>query len=77
MSTRGLYTDDEEFIFDAQRPVVLTGIANMCERDDLRDRALILTLPAIPEHGQAGRGGPLGRVPRACARRCWVRFWMP
>ena len=49
MRTRGLYTDDEEIIFDAQRPVILTGIANLCERDDLRDRALVLTLSEIPE----------------------------
>jgi hypothetical protein len=30
-------------------PVILTGITSLCERDDLRDRALILTLREIPE----------------------------
>ncbi|HEY7308241.1 MAG TPA: hypothetical protein VH643_02655 [Gemmataceae bacterium] len=49
-STRQLYTDDEEMIFDAQRPVILTSIEDVTTRGDLLERSLILSLPPIPEH---------------------------
>lgn len=52
MSTRELYTNEDEIVFDAQRPVILTGIANLCERDDLRDRAIGLTLREIPDEAR-------------------------
>jgi len=48
MSKRQLYTDSEEVIFDGTRPVVLNGIEEIATRSDLMDRAVILTLPAIP-----------------------------
>ncbi len=48
-STRELYSDAEEVIFTAQRPVILNGIEELTNRDDLRDRALIVTLPSIPD----------------------------
>lgn len=48
-STRQLYSDDEEIIFDAQRPLVLTSIGDVCTRGDLLERSLILSLPPIPE----------------------------
>jgi hypothetical protein len=48
-STRKLYTDDEETIFDAKRPAILTGIEDLATRGDLLDRALIIDLPRIPE----------------------------
>jgi hypothetical protein len=47
-STRLLYTDSEEQIFEAMRPVILNGIDHLPERADLADRALVLTLPHIP-----------------------------
>ncbi len=47
--TRQLYTDDDEMLFDAMRPVALTCIDNVVVRGDLTDRAVFLTLPAIPE----------------------------
>jgi len=46
-STRELYTDSDEVIFDAMRPVILNGIDQLAERADLADRALILQLPRI------------------------------
>ena len=49
MGTRELYTDDEEKIFDGQRPSVLNGIEDVATRPDLVDRAVILELLAIPE----------------------------
>jgi hypothetical protein len=48
-STRELYTDSEEVLFDAQRPAILNGIEELASRGDLLDRALILYLPSIPE----------------------------
>jgi hypothetical protein len=48
-ATRELYTDAEEAIFAAQRPIVLNGIEEVATRGDLLDRALILYLPTIPE----------------------------
>lgn len=47
--TRELYTDSDEVIFDAQRPVVLTGITEVATRSDLLDRSLLITLPNIAE----------------------------
>ncbi len=48
-STRELYTDSEEVLFDAQRPAILNGIEELASRGDLLDRALILYLPSIAE----------------------------
>ncbi len=48
LATRALYTDEDEFIFEAQRPVILNGIEEIATRGDLLDRAMILYLPAIP-----------------------------
>ena len=42
-----LYTDQEEVIFEATKPVVLTGITSIVTRGDLLDRAIVLTLPVI------------------------------
>ncbi len=47
-STRELYTDGEEEIFDAKRPVLINGIGEVAERSDLLDRAIRITLPTIP-----------------------------
>ncbi len=46
-STRTLYTDDEEKIFDGQRPIVLNGIEELATRTDLLDRSVLLDLPVI------------------------------
>ena len=48
-STRALYTDDEETLFDAMRPIILNGIEDVVGRPDLADRAVFLTLAPIPE----------------------------
>jgi len=49
-ATRELYTDADETIFDAKRPVMINGIGDIADRSDLIDRAVRLTLPTIPEH---------------------------
>jgi hypothetical protein len=48
-STRALYSDDEETIFDTKRPVMLNCIDNVIRRHDLADRAIIVNLAVIPE----------------------------
>jgi hypothetical protein len=48
-SARELYTDSEEVLFDATRPQLFNGITEVATRPDLLDRALIVTLPPIPE----------------------------
>jgi hypothetical protein len=48
-AVRQLYTDSDEMLFDATRPVVLNGIEDIVTRPDLADRALFLTLEPIPE----------------------------
>jgi hypothetical protein len=44
---RRLYTNAEEAVFDAQRPILLNGIPDLAWRGDVADRAVILWLPAI------------------------------
>ena len=48
-STRKLYRDDEEMIFEAMRPLILTGIEEVATRGDLLDRSLLVSLPTIAE----------------------------
>ncbi len=48
-ATRELYTDADEVLFDAQRPVIINGIEELVTRGDLIDRAIILYLPDIDE----------------------------
>jgi putative DNA primase/helicase len=45
--TRALYRDDEERVFEQQRPVILNGIDAVATRQDLLDRAIVLTLPRL------------------------------
>ena len=59
LATRALYTDSDEVLFDATRPVLMTGIEELATRGDLLDRALVLYLPTIPER----------------ARRTEAEFW--
>lgn len=49
-STRELYSDSEEVIFDATRPLLLTGIDRIASRHDLLNRSITITLPFIPEY---------------------------
>lgn len=51
-ATRELFSDADEMIFAAQRPLILNGIEEVAVRPDLLDRSIILTLPTIPETGR-------------------------
>lgn len=46
-STRQLFTDREQTIFGAMRPVVLNGISDVATADDLVQRSLIVRLPTL------------------------------
>lgn len=48
-STRKLHTDNEEAVFEAQRPIILNGISLLSERADLAERALTIHLRTIPD----------------------------
>jgi hypothetical protein len=48
-AVRQLYSDQDEVLFDAARPLILNGIEDMVTRPDLADRAIFLNLRAIPE----------------------------
>ena len=61
-AVRALYTDTDEVIFDAARPMMLNGIEEIITRPDLADRAVFLILEAIPPGG------------RRLERDLWVAF---
>jgi hypothetical protein len=48
-AVRQLYTDDDEVLFEAARPILLNGIEEVISRPDLGDRAIFLTLTPIGE----------------------------
>jgi hypothetical protein len=48
-STRALYTDNDEVIFDGQRPIALTSITDVASRSDLADRLVIVRLELISD----------------------------
>ncbi len=48
-ATRKYYTNGEEVLFSARRPILLNGITNIASRGDLRERSIILELPHIPK----------------------------
>ena len=51
-ATRELHSDSEEILFNAQRPIILNGIDDIATNADLADRALLVTLPPIPEENR-------------------------
>ena len=48
-TTRALYTDDEEAIFEGARPIILNGIPDFAARPDFSDRTILLRLPPISD----------------------------
>jgi hypothetical protein len=48
-ATRQLYTDTDEVLLDAVRPIILTGIEDVATRGDLADRSMPVQLDPIPE----------------------------
>src|SRR5207253_3622896 len=48
-AVRELYTDDEEMLFEAARPLLVNGIEDVITRPDLADRGIFLMLAPIGE----------------------------
>jgi hypothetical protein len=48
-STRELYSDGDEALFDVIRPALLTGITDVVTNSDLLDRVVTIDLPRIPD----------------------------
>jgi hypothetical protein len=51
-ATRALRTDADEALFTVEKPVMITSVGEVISRSDLADRAVIVTLDAIPEHAR-------------------------
>lgn len=49
LSTRKLYSDADEALFNIMRPVLINGIDELATRPDLLDRSLVITCQNIPE----------------------------
>jgi putative DNA primase/helicase len=47
LATKQLYSDMDEMVFEAQRPIILNGIPFLAERPDLAERALIVRCKTI------------------------------
>ena len=54
LSKRALFTDEDEIVIDAIRPVIITSIGEVATRGDLLDRALLVELPIIDEKQRLG-----------------------
>lgn len=48
-STRKLYTDSDERIFDVCRPVIINSIGEVITRPDLLERSIVIGIPIIPK----------------------------
>ena len=48
-ATRALYTNDEEVVIEASRPVILTGIENPSVRGDLAERSITIRLAPLAD----------------------------
>lgn len=66
LSTRALYTDEDEHVIEAVRPCILNGISNVITRGDLQDRAIPITMPVIPEKARRSEED---------LWRCYDRLW--
>jgi hypothetical protein len=55
-AVRRLYTDDEEVLFEAARPILLNGIEEIISRADLGDRTIFLSLAPIADRNRRAEG---------------------
>ncbi len=46
-ANRALYTDDEQIVLEAKRPVILNGITSVIGKGDLQERAIVISLKRI------------------------------
>ena len=66
-AVRQLYSDQDEVLFDAARPVILNGIEDIVTRPDLADRAVFLR-SSQSQRSAAARNRNCGRLSRPSAR---------
>jgi hypothetical protein len=48
-AVRQLYTDDDEVLFQAARPLLVNRIEDVISRPDLADRSIFLTVPPVAD----------------------------
>lgn len=56
-ATRQLHTDDDEILFEAVCPVILTAVGDVIVQSDLADRSIMIELPAIPDSERRNEDG--------------------
>ncbi len=49
LSTRELYSDDGEILFNVERPIILNGISDVVRKNDLSDRAITVVMRTIKD----------------------------
>lgn len=49
LGTRKLYSDDDEVFFHGTRPQIVNGINQVCQRGDLQERSILVTLSPVPQ----------------------------
>ncbi len=89
-ATRQLFSNSEETVFDATRPMILNGIDEAAQRQDLLDRSLIIRLEPISDSArkteaelmtefEAARPGILGALLDgvSAALRSWKSVRLP
>jgi hypothetical protein len=67
-ATRALFTDSEEAVFNATRPILLNGIGGFVQRGDLIDRSLTLSLRAIDDGERRERAAVMTAVEAAAPK---------
>lgn len=68
LSVRELYTNSEEVIFDAARPITINGIDDLTGRADLLSRSIALTMPTIEPGKRRTEAGLTAEFERARPR---------
>lgn len=74
LSTRELYTDDEEILFEALRPVIINGIEDLATRGDLLSRAIVLYLPSFKSNARRKEADLWREFERARPSICGALF---
>jgi putative DNA primase/helicase len=60
--TRKLYSDDTQIVFKPQNPMILNGISNLCDRQDLISRSIVIHLPTIQQGARITEGDFFSRL---------------
>jgi hypothetical protein len=77
-ATRQLYTDTEEILLNAVRPILLNGIEDMISRADFADRAILLTLRPLSEtrrRTERELWASFRQEAPLILGACWARWW--